>query len=126
MLFYFACSILFEIIYAFSVDPEVYVPREDDTRYNEVDFDSEDTKYNKDYDAQLRDEVAVESVVIIVLVSLLVTLLFFGKLSQRAINPYKISLRGDSSSFSYSFMLYFSYEIGPCFAFFHVNCTKTF
>ena len=33
-----------------------------------------------DYDAQLRDEVAVESVVIIVLVSLLVTLLFFGKL----------------------------------------------
>ena len=47
MLFYFACSILFEIIYAFSVDPEVYVPREDDTRYNEVDFDSEDTKYNK-------------------------------------------------------------------------------
>ena len=34
----------------------------------------------KDYDAQLRDEVAVESVVIIVLVSLLVTLLFFGKL----------------------------------------------
>ena len=31
----------------FSVDPEVYVPREDDTRYNEVDFDSEDTKYNK-------------------------------------------------------------------------------
>ena len=65
----------------------------------------------KDYDAQLRDEVAVESVVIIVLVSLLVTLLFFGKLSQRAINPYKISLRGDSSSFSYSFMLYFSYKI---------------
>ena len=64
----------------FSVDPEVYVPREDDTRYNEVDFDSEDTKYNKDYDAQLRDEVAVESVVIIVLVSLLVTLLFFGEL----------------------------------------------
>jgi len=62
------------------VDPEVYVPREDDTRYNEVDFDSEDTKYNKDYDAQLRDEVAVESVVIIVLVSLLVTLLFFGGL----------------------------------------------
>ena len=58
----------------------MYVPREDDTRYNEVDFDSEDTKYNKDYDAQLRDEVAVESVVIIVLVSLLVTLLFFGKL----------------------------------------------
>ena len=57
----------------------MYVPREDDTRYNEVDFDSEDTKYNKDYDAQLRDEVAVESVVIIVLVSLLVTLLFFGK-----------------------------------------------
>ena len=55
------------------------MPREDDTRYNEVDFDSEDTKYNKDYDAQLRDEVAVESVVIIVLVSLLVTLLFFGE-----------------------------------------------
>ena len=77
MLFYLVLYYLF--IY-FSVDPEVYVPREDDTRYNEVDFDSEDTKYNKDYDAQLRDEVAVESVVIIVLVSLLVTLLFFGKL----------------------------------------------
>ena len=77
MLFYLVIYYLF--IY-FSVDPEVYVPREDDTRYNEVDFDSEDTKYNKDYDAQLRDEVAVESVVIIVLVSLLVTLLFFGKL----------------------------------------------
>jgi len=62
------------------VDPEVYVPREDDTKYNEVDFDSEDTKYKKDYDAQLHDEVVVESVVIIVLVSLLVTLLFFGGL----------------------------------------------
>merc|ERR1711997_1308249 len=61
------------------VDPEVYVPREDDTRYNEVDFDVDDKKH-KDYDAQLRDEVAVESVVIIVLVSLLVTLLFFGGL----------------------------------------------
>ena len=73
-------SIIFNIVYFFPVDPEVYVPREDDTRYNEVDFDSEDTKYNKDYDAQLRDEVAVESVVIIVLVSLLVTLLFFGEL----------------------------------------------
>lgn len=58
------------------VDPEVYVPREDDTRYNEVDFDEK----KQDYDAQLRDEVAVESVVIIVLVSLLVTLMFFGGL----------------------------------------------
>ena len=67
------------IFLLFTVDPEVYVPREDDTKYNEVDFGDEDTKYNKDYDAQLRDEVAVESVVIIVLVSLLVTLLFFGK-----------------------------------------------
>ena len=75
---FFYLVIYYLFIY-FSVDPEVYVPREDDTRYNEVDFDSEDTKYNKDYDAQLRDEVAVESVVIIVLVSLLVTLLFFGK-----------------------------------------------
>ena len=62
------------------VDPEVYVPREDDKR-NEVYFDEEDEKH-KDYDAQLRDEVAVESVVIIVLVSLLVTLLFFGKFSE--------------------------------------------
>lgn len=58
------------------VDPEVYVPREDDTRYNEVDFEEKEDKY----DAQLRDEVAVESVVIIVLVSLLVTLMFFGAL----------------------------------------------
>ena len=58
------------------VDPEIYVPREDDTRYNEVDFDEPKHDYN---DAQLRDEVAVESVVIIVLCSFLVTLLFFGK-----------------------------------------------
>ena len=40
-------SNIFNDIYFFPVDPEVYVPREDDTRYNEVDFDSEDTKYNK-------------------------------------------------------------------------------
>ena len=38
------------VSFCFSVDPEVYVPREDDTRYNEVDFDSEDTKYNKGQD----------------------------------------------------------------------------
>ena len=59
------------------VDPEIYVPREDDTRYNEVDFDEPKHDYNDN--AQLRDEVAVESVVIIVLCSFLVTLLFFGK-----------------------------------------------
>lgn len=57
-------------------DPEVYVPREDDNKYNEVDFD----EHADDYNAQLQDEVAVESVVIIVLVTLLVTLLFFGML----------------------------------------------
>ena len=55
------------------IDPEIYVP-EDDVRYNEVDFD--ETMEN--YDKQLRDEVQVESVVIIVLCSLLVTVLFFG------------------------------------------------
>ena len=49
---------------------------EDNVRYNEVDFD--ETMEN--YDQQLRDEVQVESVVIIVLCSLLVTVLFFGKL----------------------------------------------
>ena len=59
------------------IDPEIYVP-EDDTRYNEVDFD--ETMEN--YDQQLRDEVQVESVVIIVLCSLLVTVLFFGKYNQ--------------------------------------------
>ena len=48
---------------------------EDNVRYNEVDFD--ETMEN--YDQQLRDEVQVESVVIIVLCSLLVTVLFFGK-----------------------------------------------
>ena len=55
------------------IDPEIDVP-EDDVRYNEVDFD--ETMEN--YDKQLRDEVQVESVVIIVLCSLLVTVLFFG------------------------------------------------
>ena len=50
---------------------------DDDVRYNEVDF--EETIQN--YDQQLRDEVQVESVVIIVLCSLLVTVLFFGKLN---------------------------------------------
>ena len=52
-------------------------------------------------------------------------------LSQRASNPHKISFRsrgstGFVSSFRYSFMLYFSYKIGPCFAFFHVKCIETF
>ena len=57
------------------VDPEVYVPREDDDRYNEVDFDAINNE-----DEKLKNEVAVESVVIIVLASILVTLLFFGGL----------------------------------------------
>ena len=42
---------------------------------------------------------------------------------QRGFNPYKISLRGHGctgvfSSFIYSFMLFFSYKIGPFFAFY--------
>ena len=50
---------------------------------------------------------------------------------QRAFNPYKISLRsrgsrGLFSSFIYTLMHYFSYEIGLFFAFFHVKCTETF
>ena len=56
-------------------DPEVYVPREDGAS-NEVDYDY---NYN-DIDSDLRSEVAVESVVIIVLASLLVTVLFFASL----------------------------------------------
>ena len=54
-----------------------------------------------------------------------------GALIQRAFNPHKISLKTVGLqevflSFRYSFMLYFSYEIGPCFAFFHVKCTEEF
>lgn len=57
------------------VDPEVYVPRDQDEKYNEIDYEAED--WDKEYEASLRDEVAFESVIIIVLVSLLVTVLFF-------------------------------------------------
>jgi len=57
------------------VDPEIYVPRNDEERYNEVDFDAINNE-----DQKLKTEVAVESVVIIVLASILVTVLFFGGL----------------------------------------------
>ncbi len=53
---------------------QVYVPRDEN---NEVDYD--DYNYN-DVEFGLRSEVAVESVVIIVLASLLVTVLFFASL----------------------------------------------
>ena len=49
-----------------SVDPEIYVPRNDEERYNEVDFDAINNE-----DQKLKTEVAVESVVIIVLASIL-------------------------------------------------------
>ena len=48
------------------VDPEIYVPRNDEERYNEVDFDAINNE-----DQKLKTEVAVESVVIIVLASIL-------------------------------------------------------
>ena len=57
------------------VDPEIYVPSDVDTRYNEVDFDD-----NQGYDELLGDAVVVESVVFIVIGSILVVSLFFGKL----------------------------------------------
>ena len=47
-------------------DPEVYVPREDEDRYNEIDFNAINNE-----DQILKNEVAVESVVIIVLASIL-------------------------------------------------------
>ena len=50
---------------------------------------------------------------------------------ERAFNPQKILLRsrgsrGLFSSFIYTLMHYFSYEIGLFFAFFHVKCTDTY
>lgn len=54
-----------------SVDPEIYVPRNDEERYNEVDFDAINNE-----DQKLKTEVAVESVVIIVLASILGKLLY--------------------------------------------------
>ena len=53
------------------VDPEIYVPRNDEERYNEVDFDAINNE-----DQKLKTEVAVESVVIIVLASILGKLLY--------------------------------------------------
>ena len=56
------------------VDPEIYVPREEDDRYNEVDFDE-----NEGYDQLEGEAVVIESVVFIVIGSILVVSLFFGK-----------------------------------------------
>ena len=49
--------------------------------------------------------------------------MFLLEITQSDFNPHKILLRGCRStgvfsSFRYSYMLYFSYKIGPCFVFF--------
>jgi hypothetical protein len=57
------------------VDPDVYVPFDETDEYNEVDYED-----NSDYEKSLVDEVKIESVIIVALVSLLVTAAFFGAL----------------------------------------------
>ena len=54
------------------VDPDVYVPRDDDS-YNEVDYEDQ-----ADYEKTLEEEVRVESIIIVALVSLFVTAAFFA------------------------------------------------
>ena len=62
------------------VDPEVYVPKktadvgQDDDKYNEIDVDSKDSLLQS---SEIDHEIEVESVVIIVFVSLITVLLFF-------------------------------------------------
>ena len=56
------------------VDPDVYVPRDDDS-YNEVDYEDQ-----ADYEKTLEEEVKVESIIIVALVSLFISAAFFALL----------------------------------------------
>ena len=60
-------------------DPEVFVPEvtPDDEDYNEVDFHEDEAEWDQNV---LEDEVRFESIIIVVLASILFTVLFFGGL----------------------------------------------
>ena len=56
------------------VDPDVYVPRDDDA-YNEVDYEDQ-----ADYEKTLEEEVRVEGIIIVALLSLFISAAFFALL----------------------------------------------